>query len=157
MITMCWTLQFIRPLRRDNLIRRIYDALVDEGVLIVTEKILTNNGHMNRFFVDFYYEFKGKQGYSDTEIARKREALENVLIPYRLEEESGPISTQWFSNSGDLFPMVQFRGISLREEAALPPPRTHRCACAPRGEPGHHRSIAPPIERLAYQTKGISR
>lgn len=49
-VTICWTLQFIRPLRRDNLIRRIYDSLVNEGALIVTEKILTNNGHVNRFF-----------------------------------------------------------------------------------------------------------
>jgi tRNA (cmo5U34)-methyltransferase len=27
-VTMCWTLQFIRPLRRDNLIKHIYDGLV---------------------------------------------------------------------------------------------------------------------------------
>jgi tRNA (cmo5U34)-methyltransferase len=85
-VTMCWTLQFIRPLRRDNLIRWIYDALVDEGVLIVTEKILTNSGHMNRFFIDLYYEFKRQRGYANAEIVRKREALENVLVPYRLDE-----------------------------------------------------------------------
>ena len=41
---------------------------------------------MNRFFIDFYYDFKRKNGYLDGEIQRKREALENVLIPYRLEE-----------------------------------------------------------------------
>jgi tRNA (cmo5U34)-methyltransferase len=29
---------------------------------------------------------KRRNGYSDLEIAKKREALENVLIPYRLEE-----------------------------------------------------------------------
>ena len=85
-VLMCWTLQFIRPLRRDDLIRWIHDALVDGGVLIVTEKILTNNGHMNRFFTELYYDFKRRRGYSDVEIGRKREALENVLIPYRLDE-----------------------------------------------------------------------
>ncbi len=85
-VTMCWTLQFVRPLRRDNLIRWIYDSLAEEGVLIVAEKILTNNGDMNRFFVDLYYDHKRQHGYADVEIARKREALENVLIPYRLDE-----------------------------------------------------------------------
>jgi tRNA (cmo5U34)-methyltransferase len=110
-ITMCWTLQFIRPLRRDNLIRRIYDALVDDGVLIVTEKILTNNGHMNRFFIDFYYEFKSKQGYSSTEIARKREALENVLIPYRLEENLGLFRRNGFQIVETFFQWFNFAGF----------------------------------------------
>jgi len=41
---------------------------------------------MNCLFVELYYEFKRSQGYSELEILRKREALENVLIPYRLEE-----------------------------------------------------------------------
>ena len=85
-VTMCWTLQFIRPLRRDNLIKWIYSGLVEDGVLIVTEKVLTNNTHMNRFFIDFYYEFKRRNGYSESEILRKREALENVLVPYRIDE-----------------------------------------------------------------------
>jgi tRNA (cmo5U34)-methyltransferase len=85
-VTMCWTLQFIRPLRRDNLIKDIYDGLVENGVLVVTEKVLTNSTHMNRFFIDFYYEFKKRNGYSNKEIQNKREALENVLIPYRIDE-----------------------------------------------------------------------
>jgi tRNA (cmo5U34)-methyltransferase len=85
-VTLCWTLQFIRPLRRDNLIRWIYDGMVEDGVLVVAEKVLTANSHTNRFFIDLYYDFKRRNGYSDTEIARKREALENVLVPYRLDE-----------------------------------------------------------------------
>jgi tRNA (cmo5U34)-methyltransferase len=111
-VTMCWTLQFIRPLGRDKLIRRIYDSLVNEGALIVTEKILTNNGHMNRFFIDFYYDFKREHGYSNTEIVRKREALENVLIPYQLKEnldlfrrngcEIVETFFQWFNFAGFL-------------------------------------------------------
>ncbi len=85
-VIMCWTLQFVRPLRRDNLIKWIYDSLVEEGTLIVTEKILTNDTHMNRFFIDLYYEMKKSHDYTNQEIKRKREALENVLIPYRIDE-----------------------------------------------------------------------
>ena len=85
-ITLCWTLQFVRPLGRDRLIRKIYDSLGQGGVLICCEKILTNDSDMNRFFVDFYYDFKRRNGYSEDEILRKREALENVLVPYRAEE-----------------------------------------------------------------------
>ena len=110
-ITMCWTLQFVRPLGRDNLIRWIYDALVDDGVLIVTEKILTNNGNMNRLFIDFYYEFKRRNGYSDTEIARKREALENVLIPYRLEENVDLFRRNGFEMVETFFQWFNFAGF----------------------------------------------
>ncbi|OED35614.1 carboxy-S-adenosyl-L-methionine synthase CmoA [Chromatiales bacterium (ex Bugula neritina AB1)] len=85
-VTICWTLQFVRPLKRDQLIRKIYNTMVDGGVLIVTDKVLTNDSNMNRFFIDFYYDFKRRNGYSEAEITRKREALENVLIPYRLDE-----------------------------------------------------------------------
>lgn len=85
-VTMCWTLQFIRPLRRDSLIRWIYNALVEGGALVVAEKVLTNDTGINRFFIDFYYDFKRRNSYNELEIMRKREALENVLIPYRIDE-----------------------------------------------------------------------
>jgi len=111
-VTMCWTLQFIRPLRRDALIKSIYSGLRNGGVLIVTEKLLTNSSDMNRFFIDFYYSFKKRNGYSDDEIHRKREALENVLIPYRVSENHelfrrngfGIVETffQWFNFAGFL-------------------------------------------------------
>jgi tRNA (cmo5U34)-methyltransferase len=85
-VTMCWTLQFIRPLRRDAVIRWINQGLVGGGVLVVTEKILTDNSDMNRYFIELYYDFKRRNGYSEEEILKKREALENVLVPYRLDE-----------------------------------------------------------------------
>jgi tRNA (cmo5U34)-methyltransferase len=118
-VTMCWTLQFIRPLRRDDLIRWIYDALVDEGALIVTEKILTNNGHMNRFFIDLYYDFKKQRGYSDTEIVRKREALENVLIPYRLDENVDLFQRNGFEIVETFFQWFNFAGfLCIKKPAA---------------------------------------
>ena len=85
-VTLCWTLQFMSPGQRDRLIRWIYDGLCENGVLLVTEKILTNDSDLNRFFIEHYYALKRRNGYSENEILHKREALENVLIPYRLDE-----------------------------------------------------------------------
>jgi tRNA (cmo5U34)-methyltransferase len=85
-VTMLLTLQFVRPLRRDELIRKIFESLGDGGALIVYEKVLTRDAEVNRLFIDAYYEFKRNQGYTEMEIARKREALENVLVPYRIDE-----------------------------------------------------------------------
>ncbi len=110
-VTMCWTLQFIRPLQRDNLIKWIFSGLVEDGVLVVTEKVLTNNTHMNRFFIDFYYDFKRRNDYSREEILRKREALENVLIPYRIDENIEMFRRSGFEIVETFFQWYNFAGF----------------------------------------------
>jgi tRNA (cmo5U34)-methyltransferase len=111
MVTMCWTLQFLRPLRRDDLIKRIYQGLVENGILVVTEKVLTNSTHMNRFFIDFFYEFKKRNGYSNSEIQHKREALENVLIPYRIDENIEMFRRNGFEIADLFFLWYNFAGF----------------------------------------------
>jgi len=110
-VTMLWTLQFIRPLFRDKLVRWIYAGLVENGALIVTEKVLTNNSNMNRFFIDFYYDFKRKNGYLEGEIQRKRDALENVLIPYRIEENIELFKRNGFEIVETFFQWFNFVGL----------------------------------------------
>src|SRR5688500_13544022 len=80
-VVMLLTLQFIRPLRRQKLIRGILDGLNDQGCLILVEKLTVEDSTLNRLFIKHYYELKERNGYSTMEIAQKRESLENVLIP----------------------------------------------------------------------------
>ena len=110
-VTLAWTLQFVRPLKRDSLIRWIYDNLIDGGVLIVTDKILTNDSNMNRFFIEFYYDFKRRNQYSEQEILRKREALENVLIPYRVDENFEMFHRNGFEITETFFQWYNFAGF----------------------------------------------
>ncbi|PIE56693.1 MAG: carboxy-S-adenosyl-L-methionine synthase CmoA [Desulfobulbus propionicus] len=81
-----YTLQFLRPLVRADFLRRLHDALEPGGVLVLSEKIICPAPRLNRLYIDRYHTFKRQHGYSDLEIATKREALENVLIPFSLEE-----------------------------------------------------------------------
>ncbi len=85
-VIMTFTLQFVRPLYRDELIRKIYNGLTDGGCLLVVEKILADNSMLNRLYIDYYYNYKRRRAYSEMEISQKREALENVLVPYRASE-----------------------------------------------------------------------
>jgi tRNA (cmo5U34)-methyltransferase len=85
-VLMNWTLQFVRPLHREALLRRIYSALRPGGALLMAEKVLVEDSMLNRMYIELYYRYKAKQGYTAEEIQRKRESLENVLIPYRVEE-----------------------------------------------------------------------
>jgi len=103
-----YTLQFIRPLQREKLIKKIYNSLEEGSVFIFSEKVVTDNKVLNKQFIDEYYEFKKTQGYSEFEIAQKREALENVLIPYTYEENKKMIEDAGFKHFDCIFKWVNF-------------------------------------------------
>jgi tRNA (cmo5U34)-methyltransferase len=105
------TLQFIRPLYRQRLIRSIHDGLTENGALILVEKVLGENSEFNRLFIEHYYEMKRENGYSDLEIAQKREALENILVPYRLEENKELLREQGFKHVDIFFKWYNFCAI----------------------------------------------
>jgi tRNA (cmo5U34)-methyltransferase len=102
------TLQFVRPLHRERIIREIYEGLEPNGCLILVEKVLGENSAFNRLFINHYYEMKRRNGYSNLEIAQKREALENVLVPYRLEENKELLRGQGFRHVDTFFKWYNF-------------------------------------------------
>ncbi len=110
-VVMCLTLQFLRPPQREVLIRQIASGLLDGGCLILVEKVLGNESLFNRMFINFYYDLKRRNGYSDIEIARKREALENVLIPYRVDENSALLLRNGFRHVDTFFKWYNFCGL----------------------------------------------
>lgn len=86
-VIMNYTLQFIDPLKREKIISNIYRGLRHNGVLLISDKMLQSNTDTSRIFIEHYYDMKRTNGYSELEISQKREALENVLIPYSVKEE----------------------------------------------------------------------
>lgn len=105
------TLQFIRPLQRQRLMGEIYDGLNTDGALILVEKLSFDATLINRLFIKYYYEMKKRKGYSEVEIAQKREALENVLIPYRLEENVEMLRSVGFRHVEQFFQWYNFSGM----------------------------------------------
>lgn len=103
-----YTLQFIRPMVRETLLRKIYDSLESGGVFIFSEKVLSENATLNKQLIDCYYDFKKEQGYSEYEIVQKREALENVLIPYTMIENIEMAKKSGFSSCDVLFRWANF-------------------------------------------------
>jgi tRNA (cmo5U34)-methyltransferase len=105
------TLQFVRPLFRDRLVRSIFDGLNENGCLIIVEKVLGNDSLFNRLFIKLYYDMKRRNDYSDTEIAQKREALENVLIPYRIDENFELLKRAGFGSVDTFYKWYNFAGL----------------------------------------------
>lgn len=86
MVVLNFTLQFIDPDRRLDLMQRISNGLNENGILVLSEKIDFEDQEEQTFQTDMHHTYKKLQGYSDLEISQKRSALENVLIPDTLEE-----------------------------------------------------------------------
>jgi tRNA (cmo5U34)-methyltransferase len=110
-VVMILTLQFVRPLYREPLIRSIYEGLNQQGCLLIVEKVLGEDSVFNRLFIEYYYRMKKRQGYSEMEISQKREALENVLVPYRLMENRELILNVGFQCVDVFFKWYNFCGI----------------------------------------------
>lgn len=105
------TLQFIRPLFREKLIDSIAAGINPGGCLILVEKVLSQDSMINRLFIKHYYEMKKRNGYTEMEIAQKREALENILIPYHYDENRKLLLEHGFKSCDCFFRWYNFCGM----------------------------------------------
>lgn len=83
-VTLNYTLQFTPVNERPNLIAKLYKALKPGGALLISEKIHFEDAKHDQLMRLLHEDFKRRNGYSESEIAGKRRALENVLVTERL-------------------------------------------------------------------------
>ncbi|MCL7750506.1 carboxy-S-adenosyl-L-methionine synthase CmoA [Guyparkeria hydrothermalis] len=79
MVVLGYTLQFVDPDSRDAVIESIHDGLLPGGVLVLAEKVHEPDPGAQALMTELHHDFKRANGYSELEIAGKRQALENVL------------------------------------------------------------------------------
>jgi tRNA (cmo5U34)-methyltransferase len=110
-VVLCLTLQFIRPIYREKLLKSIYSGLESGGVLLLVEKTLAEDSAFNRKFIEHYHNYKRRNHYSDMEISQKREALENILIPYKNSENIAMLRDLGFESCEVFFKWYNFSGL----------------------------------------------
>lgn len=110
-----YTLQFIRPPSRLSLIKKIYNALQENGIFIMSEKMTSVDRLFDSQMIALYHSYKAQNGYSQTQIAKKREALENVLVPYSLQENIALLEEAGFKSAEVLFKWVNFGTLIARK------------------------------------------
>jgi tRNA (cmo5U34)-methyltransferase len=87
MVVLNFTLQFLDLDDREAMVRRIYDGLAE-------------GPRMEDLLTELHHEYKRRNHYSALEIARKRAALEDVLIPETVSAHRERLARAGFSNSG---------------------------------------------------------
>ncbi|MGP1562039.1 MAG: carboxy-S-adenosyl-L-methionine synthase CmoA [Helicobacteraceae bacterium] len=98
-----YTLQFIRPPKREDLVAKICNSLGKNGYFFLSEKIISRDKKLHKEMIEIYYDYKKKMGYSQYEITKKREALENVLIPYTDKENKKMLKNGGFKRVETIF------------------------------------------------------
>lgn len=107
-VVLNFTLQFIAPEQRLALLRRIHEALVPGGVLILSEKLLFSEPATQSSLEALHYAFKRSNGYSDLEISQKRAAIEKVMLPDTLETHTMRLQSAGFSHAHTWFQCLNF-------------------------------------------------
>ncbi len=103
-----YTLQFIRPINRPKVVQKIFDGLKKGGTFIFSEKIVFEDKKLDKDIIEIYYDYKKHQGYSEYEISKKREALENVLIPFTISENIQMCKDAGFKSVHTIFQWANF-------------------------------------------------
>jgi tRNA (cmo5U34)-methyltransferase len=110
-IILNWTLQFVQPPNRVRLLRGIFAGLLNGGCLIILEKILPSDVSLSKLYTGFHHAFKRRNEYSDLEISQKRESLEKVLTPFRIEDNIALLQQVGFPLIDIFFRWYNFAGL----------------------------------------------
>jgi tRNA (cmo5U34)-methyltransferase len=110
-VIMNYTLQFLSPSRREAMVNKIFQALNPGGAFILIEKVMAESSKMDELFVQSHHDFKHEKGYSKLEIAKKKEALDNVLIPLKLSENINLLKEAGFDKTEVFFKWLNFAGM----------------------------------------------
>lgn len=106
-----YTLQFVDPRQRLPLLIGLRQAMEPGDILVLSEKIALEAPTMNDLMIEMHHDFKRAQGYSDLEIAKKRQALENVLIPESRETHMRRLANAGFSHAECWFQCFNFASL----------------------------------------------
>ncbi|NTV14322.1 MAG: carboxy-S-adenosyl-L-methionine synthase CmoA [Desulfobulbaceae bacterium] len=115
-VLMNYTLQFIAPACRQDFLHTIYQTLRPGGVLILSEKTIAVDPKLDQAYLEFYLDFKRANGYSESEIARKRQALEKVLIPFSLADNLRMLAAAGFSQAEPFHQWFNFASLVAVKE-----------------------------------------
>lgn len=98
MVVLNYTLQFLAVEDRDDMMHKIFAGLRRGGLLVLSEKVVDEDPQMERLLVELYHEHKRRNNYSALEVARKRAALENVLVPETVRKHRQRLESAGFDS-----------------------------------------------------------
>ena len=106
-----YTIQFIHPRKRQDLLNKIYKTLNWGGAFIMFEKTRGNDARFQDIWTAIYSDFKIEQGFSPEEIINKSRSLKGVLEPFSMKGNFDLLKRSGFEDIATIFKYVPFAGI----------------------------------------------
>lgn len=105
------TLQFLPVQDRTQLLQNVAEGTITGGAVLLSEKIRFSDAGQQTLMTDLHHDFKRDHGYSDLEIAQKRTAIENRLVPETLEEHIQRLQAVGFRTVTPWFQCFNFASV----------------------------------------------
>lgn len=109
-----YTMQFVETGKREIFLQRLRRSLRPGGVVIVSEKVCSEDPVLDELFMRRHESFKRDSGYSDLEISRKRDALDKVLVPLTVDANVALLEQAGFSTIEIFFKWCNFVSFIAR-------------------------------------------
>lgn len=82
LIVSYYTLQFVHPKFRQELVNKIYESLNWGGAFILFEKVRYQDARFQDIITTLYNDYKLNEGYSHEDILNKTRSLKGILDPF---------------------------------------------------------------------------
>ena len=106
-----FTLQFVLPKERDNLLQKVYNGMNKNSLIILSEKILFHDSNIQHKKNILHKKFKLMNDYSHLEINQKKDALKKILIPESADDHIIRLKKIGFTNINTIFQCINFSTI----------------------------------------------
>lgn len=116
MVILNFTLQFIDPTIRQELINRIYQGLNPGGVLVISEKFNFTDEKVESLLFKMHYDFKRANGYSELEINQKNNMLKNTMLTDSINKHRSRMKNAGFNHCELWFQCFNFGSLLAIKE-----------------------------------------
>ena len=106
-----YTVQFIKPSRRQDLIDKLYASLNWGGALIMFEKVRGADARFQDIFTSLYVDYKLRKGYSADDIVGKSQSLKGILEPFSTQGNIDMLERAGFRDINTIQKYVCFEGF----------------------------------------------
>jgi tRNA (cmo5U34)-methyltransferase len=111
LIVSYYTVQFVPPKRRQQLIDRVYKSLNWGGAFLMFEKVRAADARFQDIATALYTDYKIDQGYNSEEILSKTRSLKGVLEPFSTQGNLDLLKRAGFVDIMSVMKYVCFEGF----------------------------------------------
>jgi tRNA (cmo5U34)-methyltransferase len=106
-----YTMQFIHPKFRQELVNKIYNSLNWGGAFMFFEKVRASDARFQDIMTGIYMDYKLEQGYSPDDIVAKSRSIKGILEPFSTQGNIDMMARAGFTDVLSIMKYGPFEGF----------------------------------------------